>query len=192
MWEFYCNAEVQNNMDDFDKYLAFAWTYSYSRIFPALCFSQFALSVSFFFFFLQIVPTLGVHFIVAWFLTLFLDFSLGKRVHHVPLGSLKCSRLGRRTLSWEQNRSLKKRDKIHFFQGLFLTWLTYSFIENTIAGSALSLSKENYTLLSEAMCHCSQSRCFLPGMWGLNGSRQFSLRVFTSFGLSDFSSCNCM
>lgn len=120
-----------------------------------------------FFFFLQIVPTLGVHFIVAWFLTLFLDFSLGKRVHHVPLGSLKCSRLGRRTLSWEQNRSLKKRDKIHFFQGLFLTWLTYSFIENTIAGSALSLSKENYTLLSEAMCHCSQSRCFLPGMWGL-------------------------
>lgn len=92
VWPFYYNAEVQNNMDDFDKYLGLAWTfaYSYSRISPAVSFLQFPLLVSFFFP-LQIIPIMVIDVIVAWFLILLLDFSFGRRVCHMPLGRLKCS-----------------------------------------------------------------------------------------------------
>lgn len=114
------------------------------------------------FFFLQIVPTLQMGEVgtVSHFKTFFLDFSFGKR--HMSVGRLKCSRLGQTTLSWEQNESLKKRERECIsFSGCFLTLLTYSFIENAISGSTLSLWKEKVTLLSEAVSHCSQSRCFL-------------------------------
>lgn len=124
VWPFYYNAEVQNNMDNFDKYLGLVqnFTYSYSRISPVLSLLQFPLSVSFFFFLLQIIPTMVIHVIVAWFLVLLLDFSFGRRVYHMPLGRLKCSRLGGTTLSWEQNESSKKKmRKCASFRGHF--WL---------------------------------------------------------------------
>lgn len=117
------------------------------------------------FFFLQIVPILGAHFIVAWFLTLFLDFSLGKRVHYVPLGSLKCSRLGPRTLSWEQNRSLKKRErKCTSFRSCFwLGWHTVS-LKIPLLG-ARSLKGELYSVIRGCVSLFSEQ--MLPGMWGL-------------------------
>ena len=51
MWQFYCNAEVQNNMDDFNKCLGFAEMFacSYFRISTALSFLQSPLSGSFLF-----------------------------------------------------------------------------------------------------------------------------------------------
>lgn len=52
----------------------------------------------------------GVHVTVTWFLNL--DFPFGRKVGHTPLGRLQFSRLGRTTLSWEQDRSLKKRKKM--------------------------------------------------------------------------------
>lgn len=127
VWLSYYNAEVQNDMDDFDKYLGLAWTftYFYSRISPALSFLQFSLSVSFFFL-LQIITTMVIYIIVAWFLILFLDFSFGRRFCHMPLGRLNKVL----TIGWD-NTILgaewifeKENEKVCFLQELFSALLT--------------------------------------------------------------------
>lgn len=91
--------------------------------FPLYClYCNFLYQSPFFFFPLQIIPTMVIHVIVACFLVLLLDFSFGRRVYHMPLGRLKCSRLGGTKLSWEQNESSKKKmRKCASFRGHF--WL---------------------------------------------------------------------